>query len=357
MDSSAVSGRHQLRPKRFAFTLIELLVVVAIIALLISILLPSLAKARAQARGTLCSSRIAQLGKTILMYSDDFTETPPFTGIGWEDLQPASKPDKNLSSTSGAPSDISTRSRWDWAVSETWLTKNPDLMWNGTIAEQDWDQYGIGVKTGMLYPYARFENLYRCPDFERQAGAVQHQFNYTRTILGRKWIMGQYSQGGKEPDYWGSSAFGAAGPVMRLSQIYAPSKLSMFIDEWWKRHVGSAYEEHVPPRAASGGGGWSAMDCLHFFLLDEVARSHGSAKRNEWPMLGNPNLTPPLDTQQIQQGFQSYYDGHAEMVRDIWADKSEINQMQLIIGANDLFTWLSGYTFAQRGKVIIGAPL
>ncbi len=63
---------------RSGFTLIELLVVVAIIALLISILLPSLSKARAQARTTLCGSRISQLVKAMLIYAEDFGEAPPF---------------------------------------------------------------------------------------------------------------------------------------------------------------------------------------------------------------------------------------------------------------------------------------
>lgn len=61
--------------KRRAFTLIELLVVIAIIAILAAILFPVFAKARAQARKTMCLSNTKSLGLANLMYAQDYDET------------------------------------------------------------------------------------------------------------------------------------------------------------------------------------------------------------------------------------------------------------------------------------------
>jgi len=68
------------------FTLIELLVVVAIIALLLSILLPALSRVREEAKNTLCSTRLNQIGYALLMYSHDNGDFIPwarYVGGDW----------------------------------------------------------------------------------------------------------------------------------------------------------------------------------------------------------------------------------------------------------------------------------
>ena len=54
------------------FTLIELLVVIAIIAVLAAILFPVFARAREQARLSVCTSNVKQLGLALNMYANDY---------------------------------------------------------------------------------------------------------------------------------------------------------------------------------------------------------------------------------------------------------------------------------------------
>jgi len=63
------------------FTLIELLVVITILAILMSILQPALRKTLFTAKLTACKKKQKQIGLAILMYTDDYYDLYPTSGI------------------------------------------------------------------------------------------------------------------------------------------------------------------------------------------------------------------------------------------------------------------------------------
>ena len=70
-------GMHVSRRQPAGFTLIELLVVIAIIAILAAILFPVFARAREQARMSVCSSNFKQYSNAFLMYIQDYDGAYP----------------------------------------------------------------------------------------------------------------------------------------------------------------------------------------------------------------------------------------------------------------------------------------
>ncbi len=290
------------RPHRIpgrAFTLIELLVVVAIIALLIAILLPSLSKARGQARTTLCASRIGQLDKAMLMYTDDFGEFPPFIGLtpGWD----FPDTDRHIGSICDP--------------NEDWLVRGPNSwdpqQWKDNFFrawEQDWPVELHVPRSGTLFDYARFERVYACPEFERVQNPQKTQsvFNFTRPEWGRRFrVPPEWEPGGYANEGGWELVGDFKGPILRTSAIHSPGSLPILIDEQWDRHVArppamfesddSHYKHH-----------WMDTDPL-MCSDDEVGRYHGT------PAMESKYYDPE---EPIERGNIAYYDGHVDLRRD-----------------------------------------
>ncbi|MBN1345146.1 MAG: prepilin-type N-terminal cleavage/methylation domain-containing protein [Phycisphaerae bacterium] len=307
------------RNRRRAFTLIELLVVVAIIALLISILLPSLSKARAQSRTTLCASRMSQLGKSILMYAEDYDETPPF-----------------ISKVKKDNPWVACQEPFESNNMETWVGSKEDMY---AVIDKSFNQPGpypaadVTIpRSGDLYKYARFENLYRCPDFERAAGGQEQTvFNYTRSVWAR-----QYRKPDSAADVSVRITMLAirvgdqAGPILKPSMVYSGSAVPMLHDEQWNRHIAGAW----------GNGNADAWICCDpvFDALDEMGQYHGAKVASG---SSTPEENPP-----IQSGTLFFYDGHAALRRDPMPSSQE--------GARPFEVWQIDEYFALFDELAYG---
>ncbi len=148
------------------FTLIELLVVIAIIALLMAILIPTLHIAREQGKRTVCLSNVKQLTLAWILYADNNDDKIVDGWTGREDT------------------------------------------WAGPVNEsKDQESQIEALKIGLLFPYSKKVELYRCP-----AGYRGEMLTYATSSA---------MNGGHE----------STGPVVKnRMQIRRPPERFVFID-------------------------------------------------------------------------------------------------------------------------------
>jgi len=320
---------HTSRRGGLGFTLIELLVVVAIIALLIAILLPSLANARRQARTTVCGTRIGQLLKAIFLYAEDYDETPPFLGTGYQNI-------KDIGPGDSEPL-YWGHNNWYWAEQEDWVIPHMPECWLDEQAE--WPEDST-VRNGSLFAYARFEHLYRCPEFERVADSQKSQnaFNYTRPITCRKILSALWDDTDENI---------APGPIIKMSAAYSPAELYMLLDEQWDYNCAAPLDQLGMGDGAIGGqiySFWQGAECVHSICADMLGSYHGAMGR-EVPWEG-------VDASRL--GYVAYYDGHANLVRDPLPHRTADLlapgfDVWLIPTGMKVFEFASQLLYAQRG--------
>ncbi len=114
--------------KARAFTLIELLVVIAIIAILMAILMPALQVAKEQANGIRCVSNLKTLTLAWLLYKDDF----------------------DARMVGGHVGERRNNILLDWVDSPP-------------SADASLEHKKEAIRKGLLWPYVKSIDVYRCP--------------------------------------------------------------------------------------------------------------------------------------------------------------------------------------------------
>ena len=286
-----------------AFSVSELSAVMASIAIVAAVAVPAVSRLGGHQRTTVCLNRIGMMTTAFLIYAQDYDGVFPFlaTGHDYGFLNDTPDPIEN------------------WLVDCDWADPNDNSgQWSSALGtmqaiaynrQEDWPEEPHVPRSGTLFPYALYEQIYRCPEFERisHPSKAHNVFNYTRAFWARRWLLPP------EVDY-GEELGDLQGPILRVADIHKPSDLPILLDEQWDRFVATdSYYGY-------GNGPYNCNDYL-FGFENVLGVYHGgpvtSGLRNsqDGSLL---DIHPAYVSFLWPQGGVGFYDGHAGLRRDPW---------------------------------------
>lgn len=180
-----------LRSLRTPFTLIELLVVIAVISILMGMLLPALANARRQAKNSLCSGNMRQIGIAWTSYAGDYEYFPQNYMEG------------TYAAREGGPY---------YSGIQAWMTTDGNLYDGASVS--------IPSGIGHLIDYAKSPETYYCPANPKS-----------------EWMLKTYWKEGN----WDYGGFGIQGKGTILTYIYRGGMYPLEANPDTKMDASTAY--------------------------------------------------------------------------------------------------------------------
>ena len=256
-EHNMFAGRLKCKSQK-AFTLIELLVVISIIAVLMAILMPALGKVRENARRTICSTRLKDIGMAFQIYRQTYNGHLP--------------PSHKLAGDTGTHQ----TNRWHMRVKD---------IYN----QQQGDSYSYQV--------------FRCPNMEKYSSPDNP--NQAEGMYGYNFFFVGNPDDGYEDTHW----WKRADYIRQPSQLPIMSDLSndkvanLYANTdsgWWMSvrnphpsayqygwlngdisQYGEARSNMYGPAANHGG------PTCNFLMSDGHTESIDITKQGQWPWLGN----------------------------------------------------------------------